>query len=146
MKTATKATKRTEGIWQGMNWLRPAKRLAIYLRDGLRCAWCDARLEPGTIFTLDHLKPHAKDGSNHETNLVMCCKHCNDSRGKRTQTAFAYAVATYVNHGLTKEDILGHIRITSRRSLKPFLATAKELIAKHGGFGKAMAHLAAKAK
>lgn len=144
MKTATKATARTNGNWQGMNWLRPAKRLAIYLRDGLRCAWCDTPLQAGTIFTLDHLKPHAKEGSNHETNLVMCCKHCNDSRGKRAQTVFATAVATYVNHGLTQDDILGHIRITSRRSLKPFLAEAKALIAQHGGFSKAMAALTTK--
>lgn len=142
MKTSTKATARTNGNWQGMNWLRPVKRLAIYLRDGLRCGWCDAQLEPGLIFTLDHLKPHAKGGSNHESNLVTCCKHCNDSRGKRAQVTFARAVAMYVNHGLTKADILGRIRIVTRRSLVPYLVEAAALLEKHGGFSQAMAALA----
>ena len=141
MKTRKATTARSAGNWQGMNWLRPVKRIAIYLRDGVRCAWCDAPLEAGTIFTLDHLKPHAKGGSNHESNLVTCCKHCNDSRGKRGQSAFAYAVATYVNHGLTREDILGHIAITSRRSLKPFVVQAKALFARHGNFTAVMKHL-----
>lgn len=144
MKTQTKNTVRNAGVWQGMNWIRPVKRLAIYLRDGLRCAWCDTPLESGTIFTLDHLKPHAKAGSNHESNLVTCCKHCNDSRGKRAQTEFALAVATYVNHGLTRDDILGHLRITSRRSLKPFLAQAQALMAKHGNFSKTLSTLSVK--
>lgn len=26
--------------WQGMNWCRPATRLAIYLRDGMACTYC----------------------------------------------------------------------------------------------------------
>jgi hypothetical protein len=140
-KTRTTKTARSEGKWQGMNWLRPAKRLAIYLRDGLACAWCGQGLESGTIFTLDHLKPHSKGGSNHETNLVTCCKHCNDSRGKRTQREFAEGVAAYLNHGVKAEDILGHVRRTSARSLKPFVSQAKELIELRGGFSKAMAHL-----
>lgn len=29
--------------WQGMNWIRQDKRLAIYLRDGLACVWCGER-------------------------------------------------------------------------------------------------------
>jgi len=30
-----KMTVRNEGVWQGMNWIRQEKRLAIYLRVGL---------------------------------------------------------------------------------------------------------------
>jgi hypothetical protein len=73
--------------------------------------------------------------------LVTSCKHCNDSRGKRAQSVFALAVATYVNHGLTREDVLGHVRITSRRSLRPFLAESAALLEKHGGFTGAMKYL-----
>ena len=29
----------------GMNWLPKARRLAIYLRDGLACAYCGASVE-----------------------------------------------------------------------------------------------------
>ena len=31
----------------GSKWIRPDKRLAIYLRDGLACAWCGHALEDG---------------------------------------------------------------------------------------------------
>jgi hypothetical protein len=47
-KTATKATART-GVWQGMNWITQKKRQGVIL---------------------DHLKPHSKNGSNHESNLA----------------------------------------------------------------------------
>lgn len=141
MKTAQRQTVRNAGVWQGMNWIRPVKRLAIYLRDGLACAWCGAGIETGVQLSLDHLKPHSKGGSNHEGNLVTCCKHCNDSRGARGQKVFAGAVAAYVNHGVKADDILGHIKTTSRRSLKPFLQQAHDLIEQRGGFTKALSHL-----
>jgi len=127
--------------WNGMNWIRQEKRLAIYLRDGLSCAWCGKGVEDGVTLSLDHLKPHAKGGENHATNLVTCCKFCNDSRGKRTQASFARAVATYVNHGVTDTEILAHIKSTSRRSLTPYLAEATALVARRGSAAKALATL-----
>lgn len=141
MKTRTKETARSKGNWQGMNWIRPVKRLAIYLRDGLACAWCGAGIESGITLTLDHLKPHTKGGSNHESNLVTCCKHCNDSRGARGQKVFARAVAEYVNHGVKEEEIIGHIKRISARSVKPFMQQARDLIDSRGGFSRALLHL-----
>ena len=138
-KTAVKESARCKGVWQGMNWISQKKRLAIYLRDGMACAWCGKGVEDGSIFSLDHLKPSVKGGSNHESNLVTCCKFCNDSRGKRAQTTFAAAVAAYVNHGVTATEILGHIRITSRRSLTPFIARAVDMIERRGSVAKVMA-------
>jgi 5-methylcytosine-specific restriction endonuclease McrA len=41
MPTETQKTSRYEKR-QGMNWIRPEKRLAIYLRDGLACCYCAA--------------------------------------------------------------------------------------------------------
>src|SRR5438128_11454104 len=32
---------------QGMNWIRPEKRLALYLRDGLACCYCGEAVEDG---------------------------------------------------------------------------------------------------
>lgn len=145
-KTATRTTNRSLGVWQGMNWIRPVKRLAIYLRDGLACAWCGQGVENGIIFSLDHLKPHAKGGSNHEANLVTCCKRCNDSRGARGQKLFAGAVAGYLDHGIKAEDILGHIRQTSRRSLAPFLQQAEDMMARRGTVSRVLAHIAKAAK
>lgn len=118
--------------WQGMNWIRQEKRLAIYLRDGCACCYCGATAENGAKLTLDHLKPHSKGGTNHETNLVTCCLSCNSSRGTRAVATFVKAVAQYINHGIKAESIMTHIRACQRRSLKPFSAEAKQLMAQRG--------------
>lgn len=138
MKTASRATARSNGDWQGMNWIRQEKRLAVYLRDSLACAWCGFSLEEGAQLTLDHLKPHSKGGSNHESNLVTACKRCNDSRGARSQVGFASAVAEYINGGLTPEAILERVRSASRRSLRPFRRRAAEMIATRGSVKQAL--------
>ena len=39
--------------YQGMNWIRQDKRLAIYLRDGLACAWCGNGVENGAKLPLE---------------------------------------------------------------------------------------------
>jgi len=64
---------------KGMDWIRIAKRMAIYARDGFRCIWCKVAFEDdrGYGFTLDHVYV---DGSNEHHNLVTCCASCNSSR------------------------------------------------------------------
>jgi len=133
-------TIRAEGKWQGMNWIRQDKRLAIYLRDGLACCWCGDTVENGSQLTLDHLVPHAKDGSNHESNLVTSCLRCNSSRGTRSVPAFAKVVAAYINHGLTTEQVVSHVRKCARRSLAPHRIEAKQLIAERGSAAAAINH------
>jgi len=121
---------------QGMNWIQPAKRLAIYLRDGLACAYCGQALEDGCRLTLDHLIPHSLGGSNDAGNLVTACLLCNSSRGARSVQQFAKKAAGYLNHGITDRQILAHIRATTRRPLD--IAAAKDLIARRGGFSAAL--------
>lgn len=120
---------------QGMNWIRPEKRLAIYMRDGLACVWCEASVEDGTKLTLDHLKPYSKGGNHSEKNLVTCCHRCNSSRGNRSVKAFAVVVAAYLNNGVKPDAILAHIKTTSK--IKLDVSAAKSLIAKRGGFVQA---------
>jgi len=121
---------------QGMNWIAPPKRLALYLRDGLACCYCGATLEDGCRLTLDHLIPHSLGGGNDTTNLVTACLICNSSRGARSVKQFAKKAAAYLNHGITTRQILAHIRATTRR---PFdIAAAKDLIARRGGFSAAL--------
>jgi hypothetical protein len=107
-----------------MNWIRPATSVAIYMRDGLACSWCGTTIEDGARLTLDHCKPRSKGGSNDPTNLVTSCLRCNTSRGTRTLTAFAKAVAEYVNHDVTAKSILAHIKTTRRRLLDKNAARA----------------------
>lgn len=123
---------RVNGNWQGMNWIRQEKRLAIYLRDGCACVWCGATVESGAQLTLDHIVGHAKTQNNHESNLVTACHRCNTSRGTRSAAKFAAATAAYLNHGVTADAILRNIRNLAARSLKSHKTEAKELIARRG--------------
>ena len=118
-----------------MNWIRKEKRLAIYLRDGLACAYCGQSIEDGAKLTLDHLKPYSKGGSNAPTNLVTCCALCNSKRGNRTIKAFAAGVAHYSGQATDATRILAFIGKTTRRTLDMNAAT--ELIARRGGFVEA---------
>jgi len=67
----------------GSKWITRNRRLAIYLRDGLECAFCGCQVIAGARgnrdgATLDHL--HA--GNDHKsTNLVTSCLGCNARKG-----------------------------------------------------------------
>lgn len=127
---------KSNGQGQGMNWIRPVKRLAIYLRDGLACCYCGDSLENGAKLTLDHLTPHSAGGSNAETNLVTCCHRCNSARGNRPVREFIAKVAGYINHGVTPQEIAAHIKTTRARKLD--IQAAKDLMAARGGFSAAL--------
>lgn len=130
-------TARDRGQWQGQNWCAPATRLSIYLRDGMACAYCGHGVEDGAQLTLDHLTPHSRGGGNNPTNLATCCKRCNSSRGNRPVAKFARAVAEYLNHGVVAEEIIAHVRRTSRRTLPR--AEARELLARRGTVARVLA-------
>lgn len=125
----------------GMNWIRQDKRLAIYLRDGLACVWCGQAVEDGIQLTLDHVIPHVEGGSNGADNLVTACHGCNSRRGDRKVQDFALAVAGYVNHGVSADDILNDIADRLGQSLVPFRIEAKTLIARRGSAARAIANL-----
>jgi CRISPR/Cas system Type II protein with McrA/HNH and RuvC-like nuclease domain len=123
----------------GMNWITQVKRLAIYLRDGLACAYCGEGIEQGAALTLDHVKPARRRGSNSERNLVTACSRCNMGKGKRPMEDFAHATAEYLNHAVTADQIVGHVNSQTRRSLP--MEQARALIESRGSAAKALAHL-----
>ena len=113
----------------GMNWIRPEKRLAIYLRDGLACAYCGEGIEEDAKLTLDHLDPYTNGGNNEAKNLITACHRCNSSRGKRPWKEFAKAVAEY--KGTNSSIIIKHIGRATKRNLP--MEEAKTLIARRNG-------------
>lgn len=137
MKTSSSKLSGNRGL--GMNWITQQKRLAIYLRDGLACAYCGDSAENGASLTLDHLVCRVNGGGNEATNLVTCCGRCNSSRGDRSIKKFSAGVAAYLNHGLTSADILRHIRTCTRRELPT--AEAKALIARRGSAARVLASM-----
>lgn len=114
---------------QGMNWIRPVKRLAIYIRDGFACVYCGLGVENGVSLTLDHLKPFTKGGHHDHGNLVTCCRNCNTFRGNRTWRGYVSRICDH------REDIakpiIGRILAAKRRALP--LAQAKDMIQQRGG-------------
>ncbi len=120
------------GKYQGMNWIRKEKRLAVYLRDGLACVWGGNGIEDSAQLTLDHLVCYSKGGTHKANNLVTACKKCNSSRGNRAWVQFAIAVAEYVDHGVQGAEIVGNI---DRLNATPInVEAAKDLITRRGGF------------
>lgn len=122
---------------QGRNWLRPEKRLALYLRDGMACAYCGVSVEEeGTLLTLDHLEPYVKGGSNHASNLITACNRCNSSRGTRDWKIFAKYVAQYINHGITSTKIIKHIQAKISQPID--VPIARLLLARRGSWAAAL--------
>jgi hypothetical protein len=135
-RISTKETARHAGDWQGMNWIRQDKRLAIYLRDDLACTYCGKGVEQGATLSLDHIRPHSKGGSNHESNLVTCCTLCNSSRGNRSLTVFAAAVDSYI--GVPVGTVAKKVRNQTSRKLAPYRQQAKAMIEERGSAAKAL--------
>jgi len=123
-----------------MNWIRQDKRLAnLTSATGWPVHTAANSVEDGAALTLDHVKPHSKGGSNHESNLVTCCARCNSSRGNRSVRAFARDVATYLGHDVEAKEIENHVRACVRRSLAPHKAEAKKLMARRGSAARVLA-------
>lgn len=70
-------------------------RLRVLDRDGPHCAYCeeDFRDHNYKSFTLDHVIPKARGGSNHWSNLVLACGTCNRNKGHTWPVAMAPHVA-----------------------------------------------------
>jgi HNH endonuclease len=116
----------TDG-YQGMNWLRQDKRLAIYLRDGLACVYCGASMEDGARLTLDHVIAHSRGGSDDATNVVTCCATCNSSRGNKILRTWARPAA------------IVRVRHFTRQPIVAERVEAKKLIARRGSLTRVLA-------
>jgi 5-methylcytosine-specific restriction endonuclease McrA len=99
-------------------WIRPDKRLAIYLRDRFRCLVCGANLHhvSANWITLDHVVTQSEEKNNESRNLFTCCKGCNCSRQDKPLEEFASGAA------------LGRIRRQLKLSLSPYRELARALI------------------
>jgi hypothetical protein len=125
-----KALTTRQASWQGGKWCDPVRRLALYLRGGLACVYCGRGIEDGAQLSLDHLRCHRNGGGNESQNLVSCCRTCNSSRGKRSVAEFCRAVAEYLDHGITGEQILRRVRAQARRAVP--MTEAREMLRRRG--------------
>lgn len=108
----------------GSHWIRPAKRLAIYARDGFACAYCGAE----DRLSLDHVRPSSLGGGNQATNLVTACIPCNSARRDVGLKAWFQALA---DRGVDPDLIAARIRSSTRRAVD--LKLGKQLLAARRG-------------
>ena len=110
----------------GGKWIRPDKRLAIYLRDGLQCAYCGRCVEDGIHLQLDHYVRVQDGGTNESNNLVTCCRSCNSSKQNLTIRTWYRCLR---ERGIDTLKVQGRARGLMRRDLKPYRDLAKDIIA-----------------
>lgn len=112
----------------GSKWIRPDRRLAIYLRDGFRCLYCGRDLHGSDPFqvTLDHLKPGHFPGNHAESNLVTACRSCNSARQDKPWRKYAPGGA------------IPRIARHRRRKLARYLKLARAIIAGEVGMEEAI--------
>jgi hypothetical protein len=99
-------------------WIRPVRRLTIYLRDEFRCVYCGRNLhgaDPQEI-TLDHVNPRVNGGHNSDSNLVTSCKSCNCARQDKPVSKWA------------GESTLKAIRRQTRRSTAKYRKLAESIL------------------
>lgn len=108
------------------SWCRAQKRLAIWLRDGLACAYCGATVEGGALLTLDHLVP---GGSHDAGNLITACYSCNSARGCKSIRRW-YGVLR--GKGLDAERVGRRVRRLVRKDLKPYRVRARTIMRSSG--------------
>jgi len=103
----------------GSKWIRPAKRLAIYARDGFACVFCgeEERL------TLDHVLPREMGGTHKETNLVTACLSCNSAKRALTMRAW---FAMLRDRGIETEGLAKKIKTHTAKPLN--IALGKKLL------------------
>jgi len=64
----------------GSNWIRKAKRFAIYHRDNFTCCYCGECFSSVKGLSLDHVVARENGGGNEATNLVTACISCNSKK------------------------------------------------------------------
>ena len=115
----------------GSKWITRQKRLAIYLRDGMSCCYCNKSIEDDITLSLDHIIPRNFGGNNKANNLITACKHCNEIRQDRDLSEFVKLYHMF--HGsksITPQMTLEYIKNRLNEDLRPYVMQAKEIIEK----------------
>jgi len=113
-REARRAAQKPHPADNGGKWIAPAKRRAIYDRDGHKCVYCGRNGDDSKL-TLDHLQPVELGGGNEAKNLVTACLACNSARGKKTIRQFEWYLKNVLNED--PEEVKKRIRRQVRRKL-----------------------------
>jgi len=67
--------------------ITPEKVKRAFEKTNGVCPYCPAEITE-TSFSLDHIKPVSKGGTNHLNNLIGCCRSCNSRKGNLSLNEF----------------------------------------------------------
>lgn len=125
-------------VYQGMNWIRKDKRLALYARDGFACAYCERSLHTDYDrealkanfwrLTLDHIVPREAGGTNRADNLITSCYACNRAK------ADTYTAREFVRDAADYEAL----QAKRRAPFKRYRDIAKQVLADAADFSEAI--------
>lgn len=90
-----------------------AIRAVILTRDNKICAYCGRRAT-----TVDHIFPKSRGGSHDPSNLVACCKKCNERKNNRTPDEAGMSFITSFN----AEVLQSHAEVTPK---SPYIVKSK---------------------
>jgi 5-methylcytosine-specific restriction endonuclease McrA len=62
--------------------IKPSRKNILW-RDKSQCQYCGV-IEAPKDMTIDHVIPRSRGGGNTWSNLVTCCKKCNQKKRDRT--------------------------------------------------------------
>ena len=112
---------------QGSKWIRPDRRLAIYLRDDCRCAYCGRDAAMGAVLTLDHIVACelTERPDNSATNLITACRSCNSSKRDMGMRSW-YRVLR--SNGRNTKSISRYVRTHSARDIARYRVAAKAML------------------
>ena len=75
----------------------------------VQCGYC--RLPVGFDFQVDHRTPTARGGKHALGNLAVCCRTCNERKGRLTEAEFRQLLElARAWHPAAAEDLLGRLR------------------------------------
>jgi 5-methylcytosine-specific restriction endonuclease McrA len=99
----------------GSKWIRPAKRLSIYARDGFACVYCGCSADDSRCkLSLDHIVPRELGGTHEASNLVTSCIACNSARRDLPMRAW---LKTLRSRGVRTEGLAAKIRRLTTKTL-----------------------------
>src|SRR5580765_5993985 len=61
--------------------VKGVKRVQVWDKTGGHCHYCGCELHPFWSFTIDHVIPKSRGGTNAIENLVAACPVCNIEKG-----------------------------------------------------------------
>ena len=87
----------------------------------IKCTYCNRDTDQGGGTTWDHVVPRCKGGKNDRSNLVICCRQCNEMKAGMSLYMFKSVVSAFLRMhaippGYQKGDIT-HIKKQLKRML-----------------------------